>query len=344
MMHPPIEVARLQAVADERRARGTEVNREIVPLDWRALVRDGVPEIEYLDAARYIRRGARTWFWGPTGTSKSIYALWMAARLVERGHRVAYFSEENPLAEDLRRLALLQPGDGLAFFHRVGMDLTEEGWIAAMLATTESFDVVIFDSWTDLWSGNESDNREIASFDKQVLKPMQAQGATPIVIHHTGHPQMFTIRKGATAGRGASSLGQKADVTLDFRCEVDGAFTITDGKPRIGGASQPDRTFRVTDTDDGGIDVVEVASPKDRAVEDLAEKMVLAIGSAPRGYLTNGELRAAVGGRSERQREAMDLLVTDERVIGTTERVTAADGRARDAKVWRPARTVQGLF
>jgi hypothetical protein len=62
-------------------------------------------------------------------------------------------------------------------------------------------------------------------FDKHVLKPVISQDVTPIVVHHTGHPQRFSSRKGATAGRGASSLGQKADVVLEFKLEEDRAFT-----------------------------------------------------------------------------------------------------------------------
>ena len=42
----------------------------------------------------------------PTGTAKSMWALIKAAALSRAGVDVAYFSEENPTTEDLRRLAL----------------------------------------------------------------------------------------------------------------------------------------------------------------------------------------------------------------------------------------------
>lgn len=308
----------------------------LIPWDWPSLLRDGIPPIEYLDEP-YCPRGARIWMWGPTGSAKSVFALWTATRLSHRGVRVSYFSEENPDREDLRRLGLLRPDpEFLRFFWRSGMDLTDPRWIRSLLATTAEDEAVFFDSWTDLWRGDENDNAAVRDFDLSVLKPLVAQGTTPLVVHHTGHPQMFSNRKGATAGRGASSLGQKADVTLEFRADADNAFTVVYGKPRIGG-SQPDRTFRVVDTDDGGIDVVQVASQAERAVEDLAAKMAQAILTAPKGYLTTGEVRVAVGGSSATQREALALLNDDPRVQAGTEKVATRDGKQRSAKVWRPS-------
>lgn len=305
-------------------------------LDWQALIRDGIPETDYLDPP-YIVRSARTWIWVATGTAKSMYALWIGCQLSLRGVRVAYFSEENPTAEDLRRLALLKPDpEFFDFFHRSGMDLTDPLWIAALLAVTADSEVVVFDTWTDLWHGDESSNEEVRDFDANVLKKIQAQGGTPIIVHHTGHPQMFSNRKGATAGRGASSLGQKADVALEFKAEDDGAFTVVYGKPRIGGERQPDRTFRVIDTDDG-LDIVEAESGHVRAIQQLAEKMAQAILTAPRGYLTTSEVRAASGGSRDTQREAFGILENDARVRMSVRKVETADGRKRDAKTWGPA-------
>jgi hypothetical protein len=257
-VHPPIalkveEVSpngakRPLARSETRATDEPDDTYRLEPLDWQGLIAQGIPPIDYLDEP-YLIRGARTWVWGPTGTSKSIYALWLACKLTRSGHRVAYFSEENPTTEDLRRLGLLVPDpEHLLFFHRSGIDLTDPAWIRAMLDATAGCTVVALDTWTDCWHGDENSNEDVRDFDATVLKPLQAQGATPFVVHHTGHPQMFTNRKGATAGRGASSLGQKADVTLEFRAEEHRQFTIVYGKPRIGGQREPDRTLEVVDT------------------------------------------------------------------------------------------------
>lgn len=305
--------------------------------DWTALLHDGIPEIVYLHEP-YIPQGARVWMWGATGTAKSMYALWVASSLSKEKMRVSYFSEENPTAEDLRRLALLQPDPAyLRWFHRTLMDLADPRWVESMLAVTEGDEAVFLDTWTDLWHGDESSNEFVRDFDANVLKRLQAQGATPIIVHHTGHPQMFGGRKGATAARGASSLGQKADVTLEFKAEDDGAFTIVYGKPRIGGAGQPDRTYRIVDLEGGGLDVVEVGGAHERAVKELAENMAEAILNAPDGYLTTTQLRVAVGGGTVNQREAFALLELDERVAMSFQRVMDKNGKHREAKVWRPA-------
>ena len=108
------------------------------------------------------------------------------------------------------------------------------------------------------------------------------------------------------------------------------------GKPRIGGKRQPDRTFRVIDTDDG-LDIVEAESGHVRAIQQLAEKMAQAILTAPRGYLTTSEVRAASGGSRDTQREAFGILENDARVRMSVRKVETADGRKRDAKTWGPA-------
>ncbi len=286
----------------------------LAPLDWQALLRDGVPEVEYIDEP-YFPKLARVWIWGATGSYKSLYCAFVAARLSRGGVRVFYFSEENPIGEELRRLDRLRPDpEHFRIFHRSGMDLANPLWIDALLAVTKGDDVVFLDSWTDLWAGDENDNRSVQLFDAAVLKPLQAQGVTPVVLHHTGHRQMFSERGGSSAGRGASSLGQKADVTLEFKDAGENRFTIVYGKCRIGGIRQPERCFAVEDTADGRVEIVEAGSPEEHAVEELAEKMAQAILTVDKGFLTSNELRTVVGGRRERQAAAQALLENDARV------------------------------
>lgn len=327
----------LETLAHRQAAEQSADGYALVPLDFQTLIRDGVPEIEYIEEP-YFPKGARIWIWGATGAYKSLYCAWIAAKLSRRGVRVSYFSEENPIQEDLRRLSRLQPDpDFYRIFHRSGMDLLEAGWIKTMLATTQGDEIVFLDSLTDLWTGDEDGNRAIQQFDAMVLKPMQRQGTTPVVLDHTGHKYMFSDRSGATSGRGASSKGQKADVALEFKLAGDDAFTIVYGKSRIGGLRQSPRTFKAIDGEDGRLEIIEIGSPEELAVKELAEKMVEAILTAPEGRLTTTELRAAVGGKASRQSEALGLLDSDSRVRGAPEKIQARDGKFRDAKVWRSA-------
>lgn len=331
---PPSHTATVPPQPDEAPA---PEGFELMPLDWQTLLRDGVPDIEYISEP-YLPKLARIWVWGQTGSMKSLWCLHEAARLSREGVRVSYFSEENPIGEELRRLSKMVPSpDYFRMFHRTGMDLADDKWIVALLAATKGDDVAILDSWTDLWSGDEDSNRDMQKFDAGVLKPLQAQGVTPVVIHHMGHQQMFSDRGGATAGRGASSLGQKADVTLTFKSAGDDRFTIVYGKSRIGGTHHPPCSFKVEDTDDGRVEIAACESPEARVVAELVERAVQAVLTAPQGYLTTNELRAVTGGSRSHQKAAVELLADDERVGAGVEKVRTQDGRQRDSKVWRPA-------
>jgi hypothetical protein len=332
-------------VAHTVREAGAEAPDEtyaIAALDWQTLLRDGVPEVEYI-AKPYLPKGARIWAWGPTGSFKSLWALWQAARLSREGVHVSYFSEENPLKEDLRRIFRVNPDPAyFRMFQRTGMNLADPEWVRILLELTAGDEISFFDSLTDLWSGDEKENRDVQQFDASVLKRLQAQDVTPFVVHHTGHPQQFSNRQGATAARGASAFGQKADVVLEFKDAGEGRFTIVYGKCRIGGINEPLRCFAVEDTDDGRLEIVEAESPEELAIQQLAEKMVQAISTASAGRLTTSELRVAVEGGSASQKAALAILEDDSRVDCHVEKVRTRDNKLRDAKVWRPA-GAQGL-
>lgn len=316
----------------------------LVPEDFEALLAEGIPETEYVYKP-YIPKGARVWFWGPTGTAKSMYALWLGAKLSREGFTVAYFSEENPKEEDLRRIGLLKPeAKFFRWFPRKGLDLTDPEWVAHMLEATTGCDIVVFDTWTDCWYGDENSNQEVRDFDAKVLKPLQAQGATPIVIHHTGHGQANVIeRKAASAGRGASTLGQKADVTLHFKPEAnadgDDAFQLVYGKARLGGERPGPKSFRVVGSNEEGfLDIVEIEGQHTRTVLAMVAAMKQYVFGAAKGYLTTTELRADAGGSVSVQKEAMELLKDDPDIIYTpNDKVLNASGKYHVSKTWRPA-------
>jgi hypothetical protein len=243
----------------------------MVPLDWQAMLRDGVPPVDYLDPPYFVK-AARTWGWGPSGTAKSIFAMWKAAALTRSGHKVVYISEENPLVEDIRRLGRLNPDpDLMVVYHRQNVDLMRPECVREVLRISEGAAMTVFDSWTDCWQGDENDNRAVQQFDATVLKKLQDLGVAPFVIHHTGHPSMFGARKGVNAGRGASSLGQKADVVLAFSAGMAGeiqTFKLSYPKGRVGGEAPPEQLFRVVDTEGGGLDILPEGSVQE--IEDVA--------------------------------------------------------------------------
>jgi hypothetical protein len=305
-------------------------------LDWPALIAEGVPEVEYL-AAPYLPRAARVWAWGPAGAAKSMWALLEAAALSREGQVIVYVSQENPLAEELRRVALARPDlERFKLFHGQGLDLVLPEHREALLAEAVGAGLVVLDTYTACWSGDENDNAAVAAFDREALVPIAELGATALVIDHTGHPQAFVSRKGAGAGRGASAKGQKADVVLEFRAEGQRGFVIEHGKNRMGGLLVPPRGFEVHNTDDDALELVEVETSAQRAVRVIAEQMVEAITAA--GVLPTRALREAATGSRDQQAEAMRLLEGEQppRVVAAPETLDTGGGRQR-VKAWRVA-------
>lgn len=324
-------------VVDAEEAWPGEERPRFRPLDLRRLeaIAGSLAEVEWL-LKPHLPKGARVWAWGPAESGKSIWALDQCAKLSREGQRVAYFSQENPRSEDNRRLARLRPHpDRLLFFRAEDLDLAQPDDVRALVGAVKDCELVVFDTLTACWSGDENDNAAIAALDREALLPIVSDtGATVLLLHHTGHPQAHVTRRGASAGRGASSMGQKADVVLEFRSKGEFEFEVAMGKNRVGGKKAPPILYRVEDTDDGGLAVVRAGLSADRQVKELADEMVEAIASA--GALTTKQLRDSVGGGRERADQAFRLLEAEDppRVSATEERVATAGGRQR-AKVWR---------
>jgi AAA domain len=250
------------------------------PLDVADLLARDPEPCRYLNPLLPERR--RVWAFGASETAKSIWALWLMCRLTRDGRRVTYISQENPLDEEIRRLRRLKPDPAfLRFFHDAGLDLMLPDHVAALRSATEGADAVVLDTLTACWSGPEDDNGAIAAFDREVLMPITAAGATVLTLDHTGHPQAFVRRRGVNAGRGASAKGQKADVVLEFIAHAEHEFVIRVGKMRAGdGRRPPDALMRVVDTEDGGLDIESVPSAEDVKIVNFAEAVVEVIHEA----------------------------------------------------------------
>jgi 5S rRNA maturation endonuclease (ribonuclease M5)/adenosyl cobinamide kinase/adenosyl cobinamide phosphate guanylyltransferase len=310
------------------------------PLDYGRLKREGIPEIQYL-LEPYIPAGARIWAWGAAESGKSLWALAMAAELTRSGVTVVYVSQENPLAEDLRRLERLRPEwSHMRFFHDQGLDVNEPEHVAELVRQARGAGLVILDTLSAGWSGDEQDNAAIAAFDRDVMQLIVREiGASILVLDHIGHPQAFVKRRGVTAGRGASSKGQKADVVLEFKAEAQNSFVVHHAKNRMGGHKQPPRQFVVMDAEDGSLELKETDVSRDDKIAACADGMVEAIVDA--GQMTARALWDEVkqfGGKRV-QLAAMALLRAEDppRVVESTETVMTEKRGKQKAKVWRPA-------
>jgi hypothetical protein len=304
------------------------------PLDLATLLAKE-PEPQRFVVEPYIPQRYRVWVFGPAESGKSIWAAATAAQVSREGAEVAYFSEENPLDEDIRRLRRLRPdASHLHFFSGTGLDLAVRDHVTAVIEACQGCALVVFDTISAVWSGDENDNAAITALDREALVPLvKKTGASVLVLDHTGHPQMIK-RGGASAGRGASAKGQKADGVLVFEPKERGEFTIR--VPKLRGPRIPDdAVVNVLDTDDGGLELV-AGDATALKVRESADRMVEVIMAT--GQLTTSQLREAVKGNTKFQTQAMELLETEAppRVTAAKEKVGTGSGKQR-AKVWRPA-------
>jgi hypothetical protein len=300
-----------------------------VPSNLVALLNGQMPEPEFLDFHRLIPVAAKVLGVGPAESGKSLWAMWLGCQLSRSERTVAYFSQENPLAEDLRRLKGLRPDIGrFRFFYGQGVDLARADHVPAVLRAIDGCAICVFDTLSACWSGDESDNAAFAALDAQVLTPITAAGCSPVILDHTGHAQAFVQRRGVSAPRGASSKGQKVDVLIEFRPVAESEFRLEVGKMRVGGIRPRPIGCRVVDLDDDGLDIETEAGAVDPAVAELAEQMVVAIENA--GELTTNALRSAAPASRQNQAEAIRLLESED-----PPRVRTTAGPRR-SKLWVP--------
>lgn len=328
-------------VADEALAPDPELDGfRLVPLDFAKLLADGIPEAEYLDFP-YLPRGARVWVFGPAESAKTLYLQWQAAKLSRDGRTVVFVSAENPLSTDVDRIARLRPDfERLRFYHMPGLDLADRSHFLELAEACSGADLLVLDTLSALWSGDEASNAEVVKLDRDVLAQLvRLTGITPVVIHHTGHPQAFVNRGGAGAGRGASAMGQKADVVLVFQATGVHEFTVDHGKNRTaGGYKEPKARYRIVDTDDGGLDIERIGKAVDERVAECMDAAVELIASSEGTFGTNA-LKAALkeqGFGSSTIDPALAELRTEDppRARQTDGEVVGADGRPRKGKPW----------
>jgi hypothetical protein len=312
----------------------------LVPLDFPKLLADGIPEPEYLDHP-YLPRGARVWVFGPAESSKTIYFEWLAAKLTRDGKTVAFVSAENPLGTDIDRIGRLRPAfERLHFFHMPGLDLADSNHFLELAGVCRDADLLVIDTLSACWSGDEASNVEVVKLDREVLtKLVRLTGVTVAVIHHTGHPQAFVNRGGAGAGRGASAMGQKADVVLVFQPVGVHEFTIDHSKNRTaGGHKEPKARFRVVDTEGGGLHIERIGKAVEERVIECMDAAVEIV-AASDGTLGSNALRAALRDRGfggSTLDPALAELRSEEplRLRQVDGDVLSADGRRRKGRPW----------
>jgi len=187
---------------------------EFIPLDWEHYE---VPETNWLYEP-YIPRQGRVLAFGPAGSLKSLWAMWVGAKLAEEGKRVAYFSLEMLPSQTAQRLRQLKPPrENFQVF--TNLKLGSPAHTSTLIAGLKGVDLIVIDSWSSARAhkGRES-NEDIAELDNDVLLPIiNLTGAAVLIIDNTGHA-VFTDKGKFKQdhARGASAKGDKMEVTLWF--------------------------------------------------------------------------------------------------------------------------------
>lgn len=305
------------------------------PVDWPAVIADGVPALEYLDEP-YLPARKRIWGVGPAESGKSIWAAWKAARVTRLSLLVVYVSQENGLEEEARRFLRLRPDfEWLRLYVDQGLDLAHPVHREVFLEATVGAALVVLDTFTACWSGNEDSNHDLAAFDRDVMKPLQLAGASSLVLDHTGNPQPFVRRRGVSAPRGASSKAQKADFLLEFTATDEASFKLERAKARGTHGRRP-LVYRVVDGPDDTLELVETEATE--RVEELADELVAAItADAPLATKQVRGIAKELGYGVEATSAALELLKAEQpkRVTVDWEVIDTPGGRQR-VKAWRP--------
>lgn len=187
---------------------------EFAPMDWETWEDQ---EIEWL-VEPYIPRQGRVLAFGSAGSLKSLWAMWVAARLAREGKRVAYFALEMLPGDIASRMRSLNPPRE-NFLMFTNLRLGQPGHTERLMKGLKGFDLIVIDSWSAArahvrYEGNE----EVAALDSETLLPLiKMTGASVVLIDNTGHDAITNDGKvKADHARGASAKGDKMEVALWF--------------------------------------------------------------------------------------------------------------------------------
>jgi hypothetical protein len=315
---------------------------ELEAVDLEALIAHGIPGTRWV-LEPWLPEASICWLFGSAAAGKSIVAAAWTAGLTRAGFPVAYVSSENPLAVDVDRFRRLRPDfRNLRLFHGTGIDLNDRAHLVELALRSQGAVLIVIDTLTACWSGDEASNTEVARLDREVLRVLgRLTGACILVLHHVGHPQPFMTRKGVHAGRGASSMGQKADVTLNISSGSPGEFTLEASKNRyLSGVPQPPTRFRIVDLPDGGLTVEATGphtSPRVDECADAALEIVAADGPVSTRGLRQGLIDRGFGGVTIDA--ALHFLRGESPARVSVEQMdlVGGDGKTRKAKGWAVA-------
>jgi hypothetical protein len=187
---------------------------EFGPLDWESYE----PEPTAWLLEPYVPRGGRVLAFGPAGSLKSLWAMWLAARVASDGGKVAYFSLEMLVSDTVRRVKSLDPPKDRFLCFTKGFRLGSPSHLEKLIRGLKDYDLVVVDSWTAARAGQKDSAEQIAELDTNFFLPLITNtGAAVLILDNTGHPSI--TEKGPVKpdhARGSSAKGDKVDISFQF--------------------------------------------------------------------------------------------------------------------------------
>lgn len=165
----------------------------------------------------YLPEAGRVLAYGRHGSLKSLWAMWVAARLSREGRNVAYFALEMLPSDVARRMKQLDcDRDRFKVYRRFRFDSAAN--VGLVIDALKGYSLIVVDSFSAAYKGSMNDNDGIARLDAEVFLPIvEATGATLLILDNTGNPVITDRGKvSPDHARGASAKGDKMDVTLMF--------------------------------------------------------------------------------------------------------------------------------
>ncbi len=197
--------------------------------------------------------------YSPTGSGKSFvvldWAMSIAAGINWHGYEtepgmVAYIAAEGAKGMRLRVPAWIErrgvsPGQYIRFLPRPVEILNPQNvefLIGQLLAMPEKPSLVVIDTFSWCFDGEENSNSDMAKYTKAIAQIRDATGACVLTIHHTG--------VSGDRERGATALKANLDTAIKLSSK-NGNITLTCDKQKDGAAPFSDITLRLVPTEDG---------------------------------------------------------------------------------------------
>jgi hypothetical protein len=154
---------------------------------------------------------------GAPASLKSLWAMWLGAKLAHEGHKVAYFSLEMRPSDTTKRLRRLAPPvDKFKWYSK--FSFSSPAHVESACELLRGFSLIVIDSWSAAATQLEmrDSNQAVARLDQDVFMPlMEETGAALLILDNVGHPDLQSGRKPDWA-RGASAKMDKVDIALWF--------------------------------------------------------------------------------------------------------------------------------